>query len=90
VPFLNNGGSPVKTAMRLLIILLSGVAHAQLDDVTLTGNAQSVPRIETLAKSAFPGVTTRSHGGLCEQRWPPLRLRWHSLRGGRKVIARRL
>jgi hypothetical protein len=36
VPFLNNGGSPVKTAMLLLIILLSGVAHAQIDDVTLT------------------------------------------------------
>jgi len=56
VPFLNNGGSPVKTAMRLLIILLTGVAHAQLDDVTLTGNAQSVPGMETLAKSPFQGL----------------------------------
>ena len=90
MPFLNNGGSPVQAAMLLLIIPLSGVAHAQIDDVTLTGNAQSVPGIETLAKSPFPGPTTRSHGDLCEQRWPPFGLRWHSRRGGRKVIARRL
>jgi hypothetical protein len=33
----------VKTAILPLIILLSGVAHAQIDDVTLTGNAQPVP-----------------------------------------------
>jgi hypothetical protein len=41
----NNGGSSMKTAILPLVVLMSGAAHAQIDDVTLTGNAQPVPSI---------------------------------------------